>query len=156
LHSYITPYTYHLYFNCSCAHRDLHSFPTRRSSDLFRSGAAPGPLITLLTAKTLVSPIRMLTYEAPLLGWPLTLARCLPGIRVMRDRKSTRLNSSHVSISYAVFCLKKKKFTYAAAVRIITMFFHVLHVIARAVLAIDPVSHTHAQTFLSQLAVVHA
>src|SRR5437868_1007519 len=27
-----------------------------------------------------------------------------------RDRKSTRLNSSHVSISYAVFCLKKKKF----------------------------------------------
>src|SRR5207249_8571248 len=28
-----------------------------------------------------------------------------------RDRKSTRLNSSHVSISYAVFCLKKKKHT---------------------------------------------
>src|SRR5437868_7252805 len=28
------------------------------------------------------------------------------------DRKSTRLNSSHVSISYAVFCLKKKKRTY--------------------------------------------
>src|SRR5690606_40774315 len=27
------------------------------------------------------------------------------------DRKSTRLNSSHVKISYAVFCLKKKKFT---------------------------------------------
>src|SRR5437868_13229664 len=29
--------------------------------------------------------------------------------RFARDRKSTRLNSSHVSISYAVFCLKKKK-----------------------------------------------
>src|SRR3989442_10945004 len=29
--------------------------------------------------------------------------------RVIRDRKSTRLNSSHVRISYAVFCLKKKK-----------------------------------------------
>src|SRR5699024_12829705 len=28
------------------------------------------------------------------------------------DRKSTRLNSSHVSISYAVFCLKKKKYRY--------------------------------------------
>src|SRR5207249_6751803 len=28
---------------------------------------------------------------------------------IRRDRKSTRLNSSHVSISYAVFCLKKKK-----------------------------------------------
>src|SRR5699024_12324765 len=27
-----------------------------------------------------------------------------------KDRKSTRLNSSHVSISYAVFCLKKKKY----------------------------------------------
>src|SRR5207249_5075315 len=31
------------------------------------------------------------------------------GTRCERDRKSTRLNSSHVSISYAVFCLKKKK-----------------------------------------------
>src|SRR5699024_12606899 len=29
----------------------------------------------------------------------------------LKDRKSTRLNSSHVSISYAVFCLKKKKMT---------------------------------------------
>src|SRR5439155_1312281 len=29
--------------------------------------------------------------------------------RSLRDRKSTRLNSSHVAISYAVFCLKKKK-----------------------------------------------
>src|SRR5690625_7357277 len=29
--------------------------------------------------------------------------------RANRDRKSTRLNSSHVAISYAVFCLKKKK-----------------------------------------------
>src|SRR5690242_20800034 len=30
-------------------------------------------------------------------------------IKPMKDRKSTRLNSSHMSISYAVFCLKKKK-----------------------------------------------
>src|SRR5207249_5369404 len=30
------------------------------------------------------------------------------GVPAVRDRKSTRLNSSHVSISYAVFCLKKK------------------------------------------------
>src|SRR5437667_8871477 len=29
--------------------------------------------------------------------------------RASRDRKSTRLNSSHITISYAVFCLKKKK-----------------------------------------------
>src|SRR5438067_6114884 len=33
----------------------------------------------------------------------------LPARQVRLDRKSTRLNSSHVSISYAVFCLKKKK-----------------------------------------------
>src|SRR3712207_7901586 len=31
------------------------------------------------------------------------------GRRVAQDRKSTRLNSSHANISYAVFCLKKKK-----------------------------------------------
>src|SRR5690554_7478735 len=33
----------------------------------------------------------------------------LSGCRSQLDRKSTRLNSSHVRISYAVFCLKKKK-----------------------------------------------
>src|SRR5438034_5901290 len=32
-------------------------------------------------------------------------------IRLLEDRKSTRLNSSHTVISYAVFCLKKKKIT---------------------------------------------
>src|SRR5437870_9682829 len=32
----------------------------------------------------------------------------------IRDRKSTRLNSSHVAISYAVFCLKKKRSTATA------------------------------------------
>src|SRR5438874_4940284 len=36
--------------------------------------------------------------------WPAS-----PPVSLMRDRKSTRLNSSHVEISYAVFCLKKKK-----------------------------------------------
>src|SRR3712207_6852071 len=33
----------------------------------------------------------------------------LPAAGAGRDRKSTRLNSSHANISYAVFCLKKKK-----------------------------------------------
>src|SRR5690348_17509354 len=37
-------------------------------------------------------------------------ARSLPGVEI--DRKSTRLNSSHPSISYAVFCLKKKRSSY--------------------------------------------
>src|SRR3712207_7686658 len=41
-------------------------------------------------------------------GAPAPLPRCwCPGHP--RDRKSTRLNSSHANISYAVFCLKKKK-----------------------------------------------
>src|SRR5437773_9566286 len=31
------------------------------------------------------------------------------GVEAVLDRKSTRLNSSHITISYAVFCLKKKK-----------------------------------------------
>src|SRR3712207_7221323 len=34
-----------------------------------------------------------------------------PGHGIEQDRKSTRLNSSHANISYAVFCLKKKKNT---------------------------------------------
>src|SRR3712207_7254640 len=33
-----------------------------------------------------------------------------PDVRPHADRKSTRLNSSHANISYAVFCLKKKKY----------------------------------------------
>src|SRR5215813_14395007 len=36
-------------------------------------------------------------------------APCRSGVAPRSDRKSTRLNSSHVRISYAVFCLKKKK-----------------------------------------------
>src|SRR3712207_8115845 len=46
-------------------------------------------------------------------GWPaLRLPRQgarRPAARAGGDRKSTRLNSSHANISYAVFCLKKKK-----------------------------------------------
>src|SRR5271166_1740825 len=39
----------------------------------------------------------------------LVAAKLVVPIRTAQDRKSTRLNSSHVAISYAVFCLKKKK-----------------------------------------------
>src|SRR5258708_29711737 len=38
--------------------------------------------------------------------------RLLDAVEELRDRKSTRLNSSHQIISYAVFCLKKKKILY--------------------------------------------
>src|SRR5690554_7492410 len=64
--------------------RDLHSFPTRRSSDLPRPKAR--------VPSVLPCPMR----SAP----SVFFARV--------DRKSTRLNSSHVRISYAVFCFKKK------------------------------------------------
>src|SRR2546430_10720298 len=37
---------------------------------------------------------------------------CVHGLAPVLDRKSTRLNSSHSQISYAVFCFKKKKTTY--------------------------------------------
>src|SRR5437879_11176308 len=43
-------------------------------------------------------------------GYDVVIAsRYQPGSRALGDRKSTRLNSSHRCISYAVFCLKKKK-----------------------------------------------
>src|SRR5204863_9284453 len=42
-------------------------------------------------------------------GWWPRRPRWGPYRRAARDRKSTRLNSSHVEISYAVFCLKKKR-----------------------------------------------
>src|SRR5207253_11497920 len=84
-------------------HRRLHSFPTRRSSDL--------------RAAIDVQPGRGGRRVAhPQQGGGATLARgpapiqrgVVAGPRA-RDRKSTRLNSSHVAISYAVFCLKKKR-----------------------------------------------
>src|SRR5438105_7077861 len=49
--------------------------------------------------------------DGPVYGTPLTLALVEPKLRehgIEEDRKSTRLNSSHEWISYAVFCLKKK------------------------------------------------
>src|SRR5690349_24672800 len=50
-------------------------------------------------------------YADDLSGWPKAIL--VTSQRVVgepsEDRKSTRLNSSHVEISYAVFCLKKKK-----------------------------------------------
>src|SRR3712207_8124301 len=60
-------------------------------------------------------------------GAPL-LMQALPESRmILLDRKSTRLNSSHANISYAVFCLKKKPSAYLAFTSsffIPTCFFH--------------------------------
>src|SRR2546426_11163942 len=55
-----------------------------------------------------ISPTRRL--RSRLLRWGTTAIRCFaPMESATTDRKSTRLNSSHLVISYAVFCLKKKK-----------------------------------------------
>src|SRR5699024_12546623 len=80
----------------------LHSFPTRRSSDLC---SAPGTsnwfeLFLLLFGMFFTSLVPFMMHTKEVYHTLFYL--------VVVDRKSTRLNSSHVSISYAVFCLKKK------------------------------------------------
>src|SRR5258705_3149510 len=52
-----------------------------------------------LVAVSFVKPVYYVRY----------IEFCLPALAILADRKSTRLNSSHLGISYAVFCLKKKK-----------------------------------------------
>src|SRR5438034_2531885 len=69
---------------------------------LFRSGSAV--VIGVMPPGFRVATLNIDIFQ------PLPLDRNKPeDIDVQRDRKSTRLNSSHTVISYAVFCLKKKK-----------------------------------------------
>src|SRR2546427_3052269 len=71
-------------------------------------GAAPGGRVLARVQATLVL-VPLQVQPAPLAPWKVTPGD-LPGSeRRWLDRKSTRLNSSHSQISYAVFCLKKKK-----------------------------------------------
>src|SRR5205814_6176932 len=66
----------------------------------------PPPRSTLFPYTTLFrSRLRRPTAPA---GGSLPAARIALAVRPTRDRKSTRLNSSHLGTSYAVFCLKKK------------------------------------------------
>src|SRR5690606_40828286 len=60
-----------------------------------------------------ISTCQTLFQRGSLLNHMTTLARLFKDIvRHLKDRKSTRLNSSHVKTSYAVFCLKKKAHNY--------------------------------------------
>src|SRR5439155_21285799 len=77
---------------------------------LFRSQPPELPPRELLTV--LPMPFARRHLVLPLALRPDALEVALERVRSERereDRKSTRLNSSHVAISYAVFCLKKKK-----------------------------------------------
>src|SRR3712207_8467549 len=56
----------------------------------------------------LVSDLPSSWSTRPYRWWIAVLLAAAPHLAVL-DRKSTRLNSSHANISYAVFCLKKKK-----------------------------------------------
>src|SRR3989442_9889929 len=75
------------------------------------------PYTTLFRSIWAVAGTALLFYTSPILTLvvllsvpPLIIAAAfIGGQGKNRDRKSTRLNSSHVRISYAVFCLKKKK-----------------------------------------------
>src|SRR6266702_5261458 len=53
--------------------------------------------------------VHHLAHDDHVLAVQLAHHRALDDLAHAQDRKSTRLNSSHVAISYAVFCLKKKK-----------------------------------------------
>src|SRR5437762_4217382 len=92
---------------------DLHSFPTRRSSDLtiedgallrgrVEAGKQPNKAAEVKASAATASGSTSATASAT--GKAAETASLSP------DRKSTRLNSSHRCISYAVFCLKKKIF----------------------------------------------
>src|SRR5690625_7819520 len=88
---------------------DLLSFPTRRSSDLGLVDHVPYSaavaICPCLSSRRIddhhIDDDRFIRFGRHLLPLVQATGR--------RDRKSTRLNSSHVAISYAVFCLKKKK-----------------------------------------------
>src|SRR5207249_9894677 len=84
--------THLLLFHHSHPHPHLPSFPTRRSSDL-----SPAESPSLATPPAKLPLWRIFSRSSAVIA------------KKFSDRKSTRLNSSHVSISYAVFCLKKKK-----------------------------------------------
>src|SRR5260221_2409628 len=68
---------------------------------LFRSRGRHGLASGAVSSQPLACALHRGLADAPVLPVGQVVAR--------RDRKSTRLNSSHTVISYAVFCLKKKK-----------------------------------------------
>src|SRR5207249_11802203 len=102
-----------LLFSHSGVPRVLHSFPTRRSSDLgrilrCRVESRPPPR-ACSSGEPGICPGGQSARRGSGRHPDFHERRRRQAGRRVVDRKSTRLNSSHVSISYAVFCLKKKK-----------------------------------------------
>src|SRR5207244_12214659 len=100
----------------SAVPRRLHSFPTRRSSDLEAGrGARAGRRAPALGGGRRPPQRAATAAGGDGGGGHRAAARARRWVqqhrRARADRKSTRLNSSHQIISYAVFCLKKKKKT---------------------------------------------
>src|SRR5439155_9052594 len=105
------------FFSSSSYHRDLHSFPTRRSSDLSDQVFVIEAQITIINVQSY--PVVGGTWQVRFntTGTANLTITTVNGTTwsdsnenndlKFLDRKSTRLNSSHVAISYAVFCLKK-------------------------------------------------
>src|SRR5690606_41185921 len=85
----------------------LHTFPTRRSSDLrWPASTVSMRFMPIVDSWPSTRGRARLTVATSSLA---NRGRSVDRMAVMGgDRKSTRLNSSHVKISYAVFCLKKK------------------------------------------------
>src|SRR5207247_9122278 len=103
--------------HCPAARPQRHSFPTRRSSDLAEPHRLPALNAGVESARSF--GLETVTLEVPAASPAASLMRALDiaterridALLVLRanihvDRKSTRLNSSHEWISYAVFCLK--------------------------------------------------
>src|SRR3712207_8881888 len=76
-----------------------------------------GPTSTPMTNCLMVRPLEMRAMKAPTYGpQAIQVAQKKMVQLPSQDRKSTRLNSSHANISYAVFCLKKKKLKHISIV----------------------------------------
>src|SRR3712207_8459326 len=83
---------------------------------LFRSDVDGGSGCVEPTVETIQSGDYK-PLSRPLFMYPSEAALEKPEVKAfMEDRKSTRLNSSHANISYAVFCLKKKNNHYRAVI----------------------------------------
>src|SRR5206468_5909740 len=99
------------FFECFAVLRDLHSFPTRRSSDLVAQRCRRGAAGERVAAADVVQAAGRGRQRAQQFADGVR-PRAHDVFMAQEDRKSTRLNSSHDQISYAVFCLKKKTIIY--------------------------------------------